>query len=71
MRAQQSCNTKLPGRNESNMSKSEENVVYGLSGRTNSNVSGCTYDDLHSARTLLGPTRCAASSFATALSWRR
>jgi N-ethylmaleimide reductase len=33
----------------------EESVVYGLSGRGNSKVSGCTYDDLHSARTLLSP----------------
>ena len=37
------------------MSKVEETAVYGLSGSGNSKVSGCTYDDLHSARTLLAP----------------
>jgi N-ethylmaleimide reductase len=37
------------------MSKLEETAVYGLSSRGNSKVSGCTYDDLHSARTLLSP----------------
>jgi hypothetical protein len=44
-----------PEEKKSDMSKLEETAVYGLSSRGNSKVSGCTYDDLHSARTLLSP----------------